>query len=182
MSFLVPDWSSWHYWLWNLAAFPVFFLINSFVEWGAHRFVMHKPNKILPYGYLHTTSHHKVFGSDETYHALNAEMLEHGIGFTWKEYVIFPVFCTMIYLPIELLTHRPIYFGAIASVFAGLILFDVLHRRFHNPRDTWFQRTRYFKFLKEHHRLHHADMTKNFNVNFFPIADWILGTLATGKK
>jgi hypothetical protein len=166
----------WHYYLlWNAVAFPIAFLFNSFIEWGAHRFVMHKP--YIKYGYLHTTSHHRVFGHDHTYHAQTLQMLEHGIGFSWREYVIFPVSCTFLYLPLQFLLHRPIYFGCLASVFMGLILFDILHRRFHNPRNTWFQRTRYFLFLKEHHRLHHKDMSKNFNVNFFPIADWVMRTL-----
>jgi hypothetical protein len=168
----------WSWWiLWNVAGFASAFVLNSFVEWGVHKFVMHKSIPILRYGYLHTTSHHRVFGADETYHVQNPEMMEHGTHFTWREFVLFPLLCLVLYFPIELLTGKPTTVGAIAAVFFGLSSFNVLHFRFHVPSDTWFQRTWVFRFLKEHHRLHHKDMTKNFNVSFLPLADFCLGTL-----
>lgn len=181
----MPTWNYSESWMlyvaWNAVAFAGALIVNSFVEWATHRFVMHKRNPLIPYGYLHTTSHHAVFGSDETYHAIRPGMLEHGIGFTWREYVLFPVACSAIYGPVELLLGRPIYLGALAAVFVGLAAFDVLHRRFHNPRDTWFQRTKVFLALKKFHREHHADMTVHYNV-VFPIADFIFGTTAERKR
>lgn len=161
---------------WNLVGFLVAVVVNSFIEHFVHRWVMHKRNPLIPYGYLHTTSHHAVFGADETYHAIRPGMLEHGIGFTFKEYLLFPVACSAIYVPAELLLGRPVYLGALAAVFAGLVAFDVLHRRFHNPQGTWFERTKAYSFLCRHHKIHHADMTKNLNVVTL-IADLLLGTL-----
>lgn len=175
-SFASFDWShpfSW-YLLWNLAGFAGSFVLNSFVEWGAHRFVMHKP--FWKFAYLHQTSHHAIFGSDETYHVQKEEDKSH-ILFTWKEYLIFPAFCLAAYAPLEWLIGRPILGGVLLSVFMGLQMFNSLHLRFHSPADTWFQGTKFFKFLKEHHRIHHEDMSKNFNVNFLPLADWVMGTL-----
>lgn len=181
MSSFTADWTSQWYWIWNLIAFFVAIPVNSFIEWGTHRFVMHRPFWLLPYGYLHTTSHHTRFGSDETYHARTEEDRFH-VLFTWKEYTLLPVFCLMAYSPVEFLLGRPILIGVLAATFFGLQMFNSLHWRFHVPGDTWFQRTSFFRFLKEHHRLHHEDMGKNFNVYFFPLADWLLGTLSTGKK
>lgn len=176
----MPTWSytgpwMWHV-AWNLIAFMSAFVLNSFIEHLTHLLIMHRRCPLIPYGYDHTTSHHAVFGSGETYHATQPWMLAHGIGFTWREYLLFPIFCSAVYIPVELVVGRPLYVGAIASVFVGLIAFDVLHRRFHNPRDTWFQRSRLFLFLKNHHRRHHEDMTRNLNV-VFPLADLLFGTL-----
>jgi len=168
------------YVLWNLFGFLGAIVINSFIEWGTHKLVMHRRNPIVPYGYLHTTSHHATFGADETYHAIRPEMLEHGTAFTWREYVLFPLLCLALYGPVELLTGKPTTLGAIASVYAGLLAFDFLHYRFHVPSDTWFQRTRLFKFLKGHHKMHHANMSVNLNV-VFPLADLCLGTLSKRK-
>jgi hypothetical protein len=162
---------------WNLVGFGAAFFLNSFVEWAVHRFIMHKPSKLIPYGYLHTTSHHRIFGADETYHVVNPQMMEHGTAFTWKEFVLFPLLCLALYAPVEFLTGKPTTVGALAAVFCGLISFNFLHYRFHVPSDSWFQRTWLFQYLKEHHRRHHEDMKKNFNVSFFPLADWLLGTL-----
>ncbi len=180
MSTFTFDGPAYVYILWNLAAFFAAFVSGSFVEWAVHRFVMHKPFPLVPYGYLHTTSHHARFLADETYHARTEED-KHHILFTWKEYVLFPLLCLAIYCPLELLVARPILIGCMASTFAGLQLFNSLHWRFHAPSDTWFQGTGFFRFLKEHHRIHHADMTKNFNVHFLPLADWVMRTLATRR-
>jgi hypothetical protein len=181
----MPTWNYHGPWLWyvawNAIAFVGAFVVNSFIENLTHRVVMHRLFRLIPYGYEHTTSHHAVFGSGETYHATQPWMLAHGIGFTWREYLLFPIFCSALYIPIELIVGRPLYIGALAAVFFGLIAFDTLHRRFHNPRDTWFQRSGLFLFLKKHHRIHHEDMTRNLNV-VFPLADLVLGTLVTRKK
>jgi sterol desaturase/sphingolipid hydroxylase (fatty acid hydroxylase superfamily) len=45
----------------------------------------------------------------------------------------------------------------------------------HVPANRWFERTKAFKFSKEHHRIHHKYMNQNLNV-FLPIADRCLGT------
>jgi len=46
----------------------------------------------------------------------------------------------------------------------------------HKPGIAWIERTRMFRFLKQHHQLHHSYMGTNFNV-VLPLADWMLGTL-----
>jgi fatty acid hydroxylase family protein len=165
---------SW-YLLWNLAGFAGSIVLNSFVEWGAHKFVMHRLNPIIPYGYLHTTSHHAKFGHDSTYETDDPVLKGH-ILFTWKEYLIFPIFCLALYAPVEFLIGRPILGGVLLAVFMGLEAFNRLHWFFHSPGGTWFERTWVFQFLKNHHRIHHEKMDTNLNV-VFPLADWVMGTL-----
>lgn len=168
----------WQYVLWNLAGFAGALVLNSFVEWGVHRWVMHLKNPLIPYGYLHMTSHHGTFGSGQTYVAQNEEMLEHGIAFTWREYVLFPVFCLALYAPVEWLVGRPVLPGAMLAVFVGLVAFDALHSRFHAPKGSWLERRAVYRFLNRHHNLHHERVWKNYNV-VLPIADLCLGTLVT---
>lgn len=165
------------YFLWTLGAFCGGFLTNNFVEWMVHRFVMHKP--FNEYAYRHVTTHHTAFRADETYHADlgDAEKIEKGTSFTWREYLLFPLLCFFLYGAVDLAVGKPILPGALLSVLVNLMMFDILHYNYHVPRDSWFQRTWFFRFMKEHHRLHHADMRKNFNVSFFPIADVVMGTL-----
>lgn len=159
-----------------------FFFLNSFIEWTAHRYVMHRLFWLVPYGYAHTTSHHAKFGTDSyTLKGKDDDRRTH-ILFTWKEYVILPLVCLAAYAPVEFLSGKPILAGILLSAFAGLQAFNSLHWRFHAPSDTWFQRTRFFKFLARHHKLHHEDMTKNFNVYFLPISDFCFRTLITKPK
>lgn len=169
------------YVLWNVGAFFAAFLANSFIEWATHRYVMHGRFPFISYGYLHTTSHHAKFGADESFHA-QEEWLKDHILFTWREYVLLPLTCLVLYAPIEFLIGRPILIGVLAAALVGLQMFNSLHWCFHVPSDTWFQRTRFFRYLKEHHRRHHEDMTKNFNVYFLPIADWCFNTLVEAKR
>ena len=169
----------WQYVLWNLAGFAGALVANSFVEWTVHRFIMHKPSRLIPYGYEHVTTHHATFGSGPSYVVMSDEMREAGLAFTWREYVLFPVFTSLaLYIPTELLIGRPIYLGCLLAVFFGLVAFDLIHYRFHFPQHGWLERTAAFRFLNRHHRLHHERNWKNFNVTV-PIADLLLGTLVT---
>jgi Fatty acid hydroxylase superfamily len=167
----------WQYVLWNLAGFGGALIVNSFVEWGAHALIMHRPSRLIPYGYEHVTTHHTSFGGGTSYVLNREEQRKDGLAFTWKEYVIFPIFCSLIYAPLEILIGRPVFLGAILAVFAGLVTFDTIHARFHAPRGGWLERTRVFRFLNLHHRWHHARQDRNFNVSFLPIADWCFRTL-----
>lgn len=164
------------YILWNVGAFFAAFIANSWVEWSVHRFIMHRRVWWIPYGYDHVTSHHATFGSEDTYHALDSGMMENGVAFTWREYLLFPLLCTMIYLPLSWIIGKPIFPGCLLSVVAGLLLFDYMHYGYHVPNGGWFQRTWFFRFMKHHHRIHHRYMNKNFNVNFLPLADLVMGT------
>jgi len=175
----------WQYGLWNLAGFVGAVVVNSFVEWAVHRWVMHTRNPLVPYGYLHTTSHHATFGADATYEALNEGMLDHGVAFTWREFVLFPLFCAAIYVPVEIVLRRPVLLGCMAAVYAGLAAFNFLHYRFHVPawrridrRLAWVERTGMFRFLNRHHLLHHERMDRNLNV-VVPLADLCFGTLSS---
>ena len=166
----------WYYAAWQGGFFIIAFLLNSFVEWTVHKFLMHS-RKIIKFGYdLHAAQHHVLFDGGDAYHAVNEDVKQH-VRFVPRDYLLLLAFTTPIWLCVELAAGRPFLFGGMAATLAGLQLFNSLHWRYHVPSDTWFQRTRFFRYLKENHRLHHGDMTKNFNVNFFPIADFLLGTL-----
>jgi hypothetical protein len=164
------------YLLWNAIGFAGAAVVNSFIEWIAHRHVLHSA-RFVRFAYeLHDRTHHVLFGADETYHAQNEEMKKH-ITFVPRDYFLFLLVTTPIWIGVELLLQRPILIGCVLITLVGLQMFNSLHLRFHLPTDTWFQRTGFFRYLKEHHRLHHADTRKNFNVYFFPLADLVLGTL-----
>lgn len=166
--------------LWNLIAFIGAAVINSFIEWGAHRFVLHG-TRFGRFAYdLHHVGHHGMFKADETYHALNDEMRSH-VTFVIRDYILFLLVTTPLWVTAEFLAGRPLIIGAVLATLVGLQGFNSMHWRFHVPSDTWFQRTRFFRYLKEHHRLHHADTTGNFNVYFFPLADLVLGTLKPSR-
>lgn len=161
--------------LWNVVAFFGTTIYCSFFEWALHRFVMHKRQRLLPFPYeLHAVSHHGLFGADETYHAQDENMRSH-ITFVVRDYILL----TLVNLPVvcgaELLAGRPLLIGWFLATLAYLQAFNSLHWRWHVPSNTWFQRTAYFKWASERHRLHHGDPRGNFNL-VVPLGDLLLGT------
>ncbi len=169
------------YLLWNLVGFLGAFVVNSFVEWGAHRFILHS-DAILKFAYqLHDVQHHNYFKADETYKAdpvaeEDKWRMEH-IDFVPRDYLLFILVTSPIWLAAEFLAGVPLAFGGAMATLAGLQLFNSMHHRYHVKGDSWFQRTWFFRFLCEHHRIHHAYKNRNLNVATFPLADLCLGTL-----
>jgi sterol desaturase/sphingolipid hydroxylase (fatty acid hydroxylase superfamily) len=83
---------------------------------------------------------------------------------------------------VALLAHATTYPGWIVAgtvggtIFVYYIAYEGLHHLMHKPQIAWIERAGFFKFIKNHHRLHHVYMGKNFNV-VLPLADLLLGTL-----
>src|SRR2546425_11970980 len=63
-----------------------------------------------------------------------------------------------------------------ATIFVYHAAYEGFHYLMHRPSIGWIERSRPFRFLERHHRLHHTHMGKNFNV-VCPLADLSLGTL-----
>lgn len=165
--------------LWGAAAFVATAIYCSFFEWLLHRFVMHKKTFIsFPYE-LHAVSHHGMFGSDETYHAQDENMRNH-VTFVLRDYVLLTLINLPVFIGAELLLHRPVVIGCVLATLAYLQAFNSFHWRWHVPSDTWFQRTRFFQWMKNRHRLHHGNPTRNFNL-ILPIGDLLLGTFGARK-
>ena len=55
------------------------------------------------------------------------------------------------------------------------LAYEGLHLLMHKPQLPWLENLRFFRFIKEYHRIHHVQMGKNLNV-VLPIADVLFGT------
>src|SRR5207245_1285189 len=60
------------------------------------------------------------------------------------------------------------------------LAYEVFHWCEHVPKGRWFERTRWFQFLLEHHRIHHKYARKNYNV-VLPLGDLLFGTLSLDR-
>ncbi len=175
------DWPWYEFLLWNAATFVVSFFPNSFFEWISHRWVLHS-KAIVGFAYQeHDRVHHVDFGADQSFHVPQGDKA-YGVDFKFRDWTLFLVIMIPVWLGVELLVGKPLILGAVLSILCWLQMFNSIHRLFHEPRDSWFERTRYFQFLKTHHRRHHADTSKNLNVSFIPIADFFLRSIAREKE
>ncbi len=166
-------WSAWF-------GIPAAFMFANAVEYGLHRFPMHRRMRLFDRFFRgHTLVHHRYF--DHEYYELESR---HDVYF---------VLTTANTLATSLLLLAAAYFGlgavvgtdvavlATITMAAYSLATELLHLAFHLPR-AWLERRWFaggwFQFLREHHLLHHDPRVMrrwNFNI-VLPLMDWLLGT------
>ena len=147
----------------------------SLYEWWMHKYLMHRP-KPLPRAFRgHTLEHHKIYRGDGTFHTSDTG----NPGDVTIVWFVFPLLLGL-HMPFFYLVERWLFpHSFIGATVMGALYYagyEYTHWMMHVPKDRWLERLRFFRFIKNHHRLHHRYMYKNFNV-FLPLCDWILGTL-----
>jgi sterol desaturase/sphingolipid hydroxylase (fatty acid hydroxylase superfamily) len=80
----------------------------------------------------------------------------------------------------ERITGLPTFWGAVVGCTTYYAAYEYTHYLMHVPRGHLIERFRWFRFLREHHRLHHRYMLRNFNV-LIPLGDICFGTLVTAS-
>jgi hypothetical protein len=164
----------------SVVAFGCGIVYASFFEWTLHKFVMHRVIFGFKYAFdAHAKVHHGMYGADQTYHT-HSESNVKKIPMAWWNGPLLIVVSSA--LP-TLLISWPfglwwITVGIIIAVAVYYGAYEYFHWCMHYPKKRWFEKTRWFKWIDDHHRLHHKHMGKNLNV-VLPIADWCLGTLIT---
>ena len=153
----------------------------SLVEWVFHKYWLHRPWAPKDAFVAHTMIHHQLCKFDDTFHVEEEEQ-EEALEFQWW---VGPLIIAISLLPwwgLASLAHVPtalcIAFAVPFTVVFSLyhVGFVVFHELMHKPRSSWFEKSRYFAFVKKHHRIHHYRMNRNLNV-VLPIADFFLRTL-----
>ncbi len=164
-------------WEW-LLLIPVL-IGGNFVEWGMHKFVMHRLIDVFALRAIydrHTRQHHQYFtDNDATIDTIREFRI---VFFPWRVLIVLAVFGLL--------------FGWIASVlinpnagyivFIGMIGHYMVYETFHfccHVRDNWFVRNfPLVNTIRRHHTAHHnMGIMMHVNMNLtFPVADWFLNT------
>lgn len=164
----------------QLLAFVFYFLYASFFEWAFHKYLFHSPRFVKATFRAHTLVHHQRYKySPASYSSQDGEK-DH-VTMDWFALPMFIGFHLPFFLAIQWITGIPSVWGGIAAVVAYYTVYEYFHYCMHIPGGRWFEKTRVFKFVKEHHRIHHKYMHRNLNV-FFPLADLCLGTFISQKN
>jgi sterol desaturase/sphingolipid hydroxylase (fatty acid hydroxylase superfamily) len=161
----------------------LWFTYASFFEWFVHRHVMHVKRFPLHDAFRgHTLVHHQIYHG-ENYISKSPGRPPH-VMLRWYA---FPSML-LAHVPLFLLFHwvvmrltgLPTFWGAFTGCTLYFVGYEYTHYLMHVPRGHYVERFRWFRFLREHHRLHHKYMLRNMNV-FIPLADVVLGTLVTAE-
>lgn len=149
-------------------------IYGSFFEWTLHRNIMHRKTWISYPFELHAMLHHRLFRHDETFHALNEEMKQH-VRFVPRDYILLLLVNTPVFLAVELILRVPVLIGGWVACLLYLIAFDTLHWSFHVPKERFFEKWGWHRWIKQHHLLHHRYQNRNLNV-VLPLADFVFRT------
>lgn len=168
--------------LMELLILPGMFIIGSFAVWLIHKYPLHIEG-INNYMYqAHAIDHHSFFNyhhmAMENHNDLKSVLVEPKVS------VVF----SAIYMPMVFFITRYFFGHNLAClVIVGSCLYfmfyELIHTITHLREDHKVFEIKPFRFLREHHRIHHHPkyLNQNFNVAF-PLADWVLKTLVTKLK
>jgi hypothetical protein len=169
----------------SLSAVFICVVQASFFEWAFHRYWLHRP--WLPESCFtsHTLIHHQLCKHDDTFQVVEEEQ-EEALTFKWWGG---PLLILINLAPWTLISWGLAAIGVSFPYLAFVLAFAVtmslyyvgyegLHHLMHKPALPLIVRSRYFRFIERHHRIHHIHMDRNLNV-LLPLADLCLGTLVT---
>jgi hypothetical protein len=165
------------WWEWTLI--PVIAFFGNFVEWAAHRYLLHRPVPGFKMVYKrHCTSHHQFF----THHDLGYEGHKE-----WRA-LLFPPFAPLAFILLSLpfafiaawLISANAGYIVVITMTAYYLLYEGLHTlsHFDDEKHPYLKYIPLVNTVRRMHYVHHAlgyMQTRNFNLTF-PICDYIFGT------
>lgn len=171
-----------------LVVIPVAVVVGVFqtsvFEWIYHRYWLHRPWLPPQMFTAHTLVHHQLCKHDDTFEVTEEEQ-EEALTFQWWAAPIIVglnmipwalVLLAQRFVPLPALPWSAVMWTVGAVVFAYYLAYEGFHYLMHKPSVAWIERRGFFQWMKNHHRLHHVYMGKNYNV-VLPLADFMLGTL-----
>ena len=148
----------------------------SFIEWGVHKYLMHRPSITLFRSHFleHAIAHHGRY-----YKVFNRES---GAGkyLNLSLSVAGTVTGILLVSPLAMFSLTGFIVFAILGVLHAII-WSAIHSEMHLNRGTWFASTRAYQALMWHHFLHHQHPRRNFNV-VIPLADFVFNTAAVATE
>jgi hypothetical protein len=168
-------------------------LFGNWAEWAGHRYLLHRPTRLLKAAYRrHCAVHHQFF---------THVTLEYEGQRQWRA-LLFPPFAPVLFivaaLPVALalgILWIPNAGYIVMATMAGYyLMYEGLHTLSHLPRSRWLDYVPLVNTVRRMHVTHHDPQfmgERNFNLTF-PICDalfktsdldrGLLGTLFSGRR
>jgi hemolysin III len=193
--------------LWSgVAAFLALSLLNCFIEYVFHRYVLHKPAiPLLRRFYRQHTLHHALtriarkatrdgkglMFIENKYPILEEEQHEASF-FPWYTLVTFAAILTPLLSLLQwALPTVPWFFAGFAALASSLTIYELVHAIEHWSLDRWEPLIvhprwgRFWRAAYSFHLRHHAVIDCNESISGFfclPLADWAFGTCLMPKS
>jgi hypothetical protein len=158
----------------------VIFTYCSFFEWFVHRYIMHEKHFPLHDAFRgHTVVHHQIYRWDKSFESQVPGRPQH-VALRWYAFPGMLLPHAVLFGAVQGLAHIPIFWGGTIACILYFTGYEYTHYLMHVPKGHYVERFKWFRFIKEHHRLHHKYYLRNLNV-FIPLGDVCLGTLVTAE-
>ena len=166
---------NWLDWL----SIPVFWVFSNFIEWHAHRDLLHTNSaRLLSLYEGHTLNHHKIFPAADMAVRSRAE---------WREVLLPPLAVLMLLgllLPVFSLfwvlgfENLALLYMTVGALY--VLSYEWLHLSYHLDPEGFIGGLKVIRFLRAHHTVHHNPrFMKRWNMNVtIPLWDWVRGTSA----
>ncbi len=164
-------------WEW-LVMIPVA-IAGNFVEWGMHKFVMHRLRDVFAVRSIydrHTRQHHQYFTDlDPTISTVKEFRI---VFFPWRVLAVLALAGGLMSLAIAALINANAGYITFVTMIGHYMIYETFHFCCH-VQENWFVRNMPFvNTIRRHHAAHHnMGIMMHVNMNLtFPVADWFMGT------
>ena len=164
-------------WEW-LVMIPVA-IAGNFVEWGMHKFVMHRLRDVFAVRSIydrHTRQHHQYFTDlDPTISTVKEFRI---VFFPWRVLAVLALAGGLMSLAMAALINANAGYITFVTMIGHYMIYETFHFCCH-VQENWFVRNMPFvNTIRRHHAAHHnMGIMMHVNMNLtFPVADWIMGT------
>ena len=164
-------------WEWLLVV-PVA-IAGNFIEWGMHRFVMHRLRDVFAVRAIydrHTRQHHQYFtDNDPTISSVKEFRI---VFFPWRVLAVLAIAGGGISWVMAQLLNANAGYVTFITMIGHYMVYETFHFCCHVP-ENWFVRNMPFvNTIRRHHAAHHnMGIMMHLNMNLtFPVADWAMGT------
>lgn len=164
-------------WEW-LLVLPVA-LAGNFVEWGMHKYVMHRLRDVFAVRSIydrHTRQHHQYFTDND--HTISTIKEFRIVFFPWRVLTVLAVFGGLLSLAVAAVFNANAGYITFITMIGHYMVYETFHFCCHVPENAFVRNAPFINTIRRHHAAHHnLGIMMHVNMNLtFPVADWIMGT------
>jgi len=164
-------------WEWLLVV-PVA-IAGNFVEWGMHKFVMHRLVDVFALRAIydrHTRQHHQYFtDGDPTINTIKEFRI---VFFPWRVLMVLAVAGSLFGWIAAQLINANAGYVVFVTMIGHYMVYETFHFCCHIPENSWLRHVPLVNTIRRHHAAHHnMGIMMHVNMNLtLPIADWAMKT------